>query len=319
MAAPPTLTIPVEMRVGGLEETITVTGETPVVDVQSVRRETVLSSDTISAIPATRTVGSLLNATPGLTVDGNGVAVTPTMTFFSARGGQVNEGRMAVNGMTVAATFNGGGVSSYILDTANVDEVSVVVSGGMGETDIGAPTMNLVPKGGGNSFSGQAFINEAGDWSRSSNIDDKLRAVGLTDPPGIIKSYDASVSYGGPIKRDKLWFFGSYRKLNTETNIEGIVANANAYDMSKWAWAPGQQRQGACVTGPHDVHRADHGAADAEAPLLVQPRVPGPVRRLAAEGGPPKGAIRARPTGSRRVRRPRRPKRTRRTSTCRTT
>src|SRR5688572_28798544 len=75
-----TLTVPVDMRVGGLEETITVTGETPVVDVQSVRRETVLSSDTIAAIPATRTVGSLLNATPGLTVDGNGVAVTPTMT-----------------------------------------------------------------------------------------------------------------------------------------------------------------------------------------------------------------------------------------------
>jgi hypothetical protein len=238
LAGSATVAIPIELRVGGLEETITVTGETPVVDVQSVRRETVLSSDTISAIPATRTVGSLLNATPGLTVDNNGVAVTPTMTFFSARGGQTNEGRMAVNGMTVAATFNGGGVSSYILDTANVDEVSVVVSGGLGETDVGAPTMNLVPKGGGNSFSGQAFINEAGDWSRSSNIDDELRAVGLSDPPGIIKSYDGSVSYGGPIKRDKLWFFGSYRKLNTETNVEGIVANANAYDLGKWLWAP---------------------------------------------------------------------------------
>ena len=233
-----TLTIPVELRVGGLEETITVTGETPVVDVQSERRETVLSSDTIAAIPATRTVGSLLNATPGLTVDGNVVNPTPTMTFFSARGGQVNEGRMAVNGMTVAATFNGGGVSSYILDTANVDEVSVVVSGGLGESDTGGPMMNLVPRGGGNSFSGQAFINNAGDWSRSSNIDDDLRAVGLTDPPGIIKSYDASVSYGGPIKRDKLWFFGSYRKLNTETNVEGIVANANAFDLSRWDWAP---------------------------------------------------------------------------------
>ena len=179
-----TLTIPVDMRVGGLEETITVTGETPVVDVQSVRRETVLSSDTIAAIPATRTVGSLLNATPGLTVDGNGVAVTPTMTFFSARGGQVNEGRMAVNGMTVAATFNGGGVSSYILDTANVDEVSVVVSGGLGESDTGGPTMNLVPKGGGNRFSGQAFINNAGEWSRSSNIDDDLRALASPTRPG---------------------------------------------------------------------------------------------------------------------------------------
>jgi hypothetical protein len=232
------LTIPAEMRVGALEETITVTGETPVVDVQSVRRETVLSEDIISAIPATRAVGSLLNATPGLTVDNNGLQATPTMTFFSARGGPTNEGRMTVNGMTVAAAFNGGGVSSYILDSVNVDEVSVTVSGGMGETDIGGPTMNLVPRGGGNRFSGQAFLNNAGDWSRGNNIDDEQLAAGITETPGIIKAYDASVSYGGPIVRDRLWFFGSYRKLNTETAVEGIVANANAFNLSRWDWAP---------------------------------------------------------------------------------
>jgi hypothetical protein len=115
------VTIPVEMRVGELQETITVSGDTPVVDVQTTRRETVLNSDVIASIPATRTVGSLLNATHGLTVDNNGLAATPTMTFFSARGGQTNEGRMTVNGMTVAAAFNGGGVSSYILDSVNVD------------------------------------------------------------------------------------------------------------------------------------------------------------------------------------------------------
>ncbi len=232
------LTIPIEMRVGALEETITVTGETPVVDVQSTKRETVLSQEVISAIPATRAVGSLLNATPGLTVDGNGLAATPTMTFFSARGGQTNEGRMAVNGMTVAAAFNGGGVSSYILDSVNVDEVAVVVSGGLGESDIGGPTMNLVPSSGGNAFRGQGFINNAGEWSKGSNLDDSLRAVGIVDPPGIIGAYDASVSYGGPIKRDRLWFFGSYRKLDTSTTVEGIVANANAYNASSWRWAP---------------------------------------------------------------------------------
>ena len=69
-----TLTIPVDMRVGALEETITVTGETPVVDVQSTQRETVLSAEVIAAIPATRAVGSLLNASPGLTVDGDGAS-----------------------------------------------------------------------------------------------------------------------------------------------------------------------------------------------------------------------------------------------------
>src|SRR5688572_26287652 len=101
LAGTQVVTIPIDLRVGDLQETITVTGETPVVDVQSVRREVVLDAETIQTIPATRAVGSLLNAMPGVTVDNNGLAATPTMTFFSARGGATNEGRMAVNGMTV--------------------------------------------------------------------------------------------------------------------------------------------------------------------------------------------------------------------------
>jgi hypothetical protein len=243
------LTIPADLKVGAIEETITVTGETPVVDVQSVRREVVLDAEAVQAIPATRSVGSLLNATPGLTVDNNGLQATPTMTFFSARGGATNEGRMTVNGMTVAAAFNGGGVSSYILDVVNVDEVAVTVSGGLGESDTGGPVMNLVPRAGGNAFRGQGFLNDAGEWSKGDNLDDEQRAAGLTEPPGIISAYDASVSYGGPIKRDRLWFFGSYRKLDTSTSLEGLVANANAFNAASWLWAPdnavtGRQLQG---------------------------------------------------------------------------
>src|SRR5688572_19145346 len=236
LAGSAVLTIPAELRVGAIEETVTVTGESPVVDVQTVRRETVLAQEVIQSMPGARTVGNLLNATPGLTVDANGLNATPTMTFFSARGGQANEGRMTVNGLTVAAAFNGGGVSSYILDTVNSDEVSVTVSGGMGESDTGGPVMNLVPRAGGNQFRGTAFLNNAGDWSRGNNIDDELRAVGISETPGIIKAYDASLSYGGPIKRDRLWFYGSVRKLNTETAVEGIVANANAGNLARWDW-----------------------------------------------------------------------------------
>src|SRR5439155_21536698 len=159
------LTIPIEMRVGAIEESVTVTGASPVVDVQTAKRETVLKGDVIESLPGTHAYGSLLNAIPGVTVDNNGLANTPTMTFFTARGGSTNEGRMAINGMVVAASFNGGGVSSLAYDAANVDEVSVTVSGGLGDTDVGGPVMNLVPKTGGNKFAGQIFLNTAGDWS----------------------------------------------------------------------------------------------------------------------------------------------------------
>jgi len=233
-----TLTIALEMKVGELQETITVSGATPVVDVQNTRRETVIDSDVISSLPVTRAYGSLLNVSPGLTVDNNGLAPTPTMTFFSAHGGNSNEGRMQINGMTVAAAFNGGGVSSLTYDTTNVDEVAVTVSGGLGESETGGPSMNIVPRSGGNKFSGQAFYNNAGKWSTGDNIgDDAQLKASVGNPPSIISAWDASASYGGPIKKDRLWFYGSYRKFSTSQAVEGHVANQFVGDPLHWDYA----------------------------------------------------------------------------------
>ena len=81
------------MKVGGVEETITVTGETPVVDVQSAKRQVVMNDEIIQAMPAARAAGALLNATPGLMVDANGPALSPTMTFFNAHSSSVNAPR----------------------------------------------------------------------------------------------------------------------------------------------------------------------------------------------------------------------------------
>ncbi len=87
LAGSATLTIPLEMKVGTVQETVTVSAASPVVDLQNTKRETVIGADAIQSLPATRAYGSLLNAMPGVTVDNNGLAATPTMTFFSAHGG----------------------------------------------------------------------------------------------------------------------------------------------------------------------------------------------------------------------------------------
>src|SRR5207248_10431370 len=177
-------TVNTDLKVGAVSETITVTGETPVVDLSNATRETTISANVIQSLPATRAYGSLLNAAPGVTVDNNGLATTPTMTFFSAHGGKSNEGRMTINGMTVAAAFNGGGVSSLTYDTTNAEEVVMLVSGGLGENETGGPTMNIVQKSGGNKYSGQAFLNTARDSPRGDNVSDTLRAQGITPRPG---------------------------------------------------------------------------------------------------------------------------------------
>src|SRR5688572_1381093 len=116
-----------EMRIGALQETITVTGESPLVDTQTTRRETVLTSETLQTLPATRTYGALLNAIPGLSTNTGslGAMATPDMTFFTANGGRQNGGQVQIDGMPVAASFNGGGVSTFTYDVANAAEMQV--------------------------------------------------------------------------------------------------------------------------------------------------------------------------------------------------
>src|SRR3954469_2466848 len=177
-----TLTIPAEMKVGGLEETITVTGETPVVDVQNARRKTIIKSEVIESLPVTRAAGAILNITPGINVaESTGGALSPTMTSFNARSSTINsgsvggEGRYAINGFPVTAARSGG-FAAIVYDTVHVEEVNITVGGVLGESDIGGPIMNIVPRSGGNKFSGNAFLNTAGKWSSSDNIDDEILA-----------------------------------------------------------------------------------------------------------------------------------------------
>jgi hypothetical protein len=238
--------VSVDLRVGGIEETLTVTGESPIVDTQSVRREVVLNNETLSTLPATRGYGSALAAVPALNSGGvaganaSSAPTTPQMTFFTAHGGPSGEGRVLTNGLAVAAPFGGGGVSDVTYDTANADEMQVLISGGLGESETGGPSINIVPKSGGNQFRGSAFYSTSGDWATSNNLDDELRSFGITQPPTLRTNWDTSFSIGGPIKRDRLWFFANVRGWANANVIDGIFANRFAGDASHWDYSADQ-------------------------------------------------------------------------------
>jgi hypothetical protein len=237
------ITVNAALRVGALEETVTVSGEAPIVDTQSVRREVVLNAETLSTLPATRGYGSALAAVPALNIGGVAGAgastapTTPNMMFFTAHGGASGEGRVLTNGMTVAAPFGGGGVSDVTYDMANAEEMQVLISGGLGEAETGGPSINIVPKSGGNQFRGSAFYSTSGDWATSNNVDDELRGYGITQPPTLRSNFDASVSLGGPILKDRLWFFGNWRNWGNAAVVDGIFANRYAGDASRWDYA----------------------------------------------------------------------------------
>ncbi len=233
----------VELRVGALQETVTVSGASPIVDTQTVRREIVLDNETLSTLPATRGYGAALAAVPSLNIGGVAGAgattapTTPQMMFFTAHGGASGEGRVMTNGLTVAAPFGGGGVSDVTYDTANAEEMQVLISGGLAEAETGGPSINIVPKSGGNEFRGAAFYSTSGDWATSNNVDDQLRSFGITQPPTLRSNWDMSGSFGGPIKRDRLWFFGNVRGWGNAAVVNGISANRYAGNAARWDYA----------------------------------------------------------------------------------
>jgi hypothetical protein len=224
------------MRVGGLQETITVVGETPVVDVQtSTKKQTVLDDSIVEALPATRGYGNLLTVVPGIQTTGLDNGTNPGMRFFTAHGGRGNEGTVQIDGMNVGAAFNGGGVSEFGYNTANAAEIQVTVVGGLGEVDRGGPAFNMVPKTGGNTFSGSAFTSYAGEWSQGA-ISTPSSAFGITEVAALIKNWDTSFALGGPIKRDKLWFYGSLRSFGNHSDLPGMYGNKNAGNRSSFTY-----------------------------------------------------------------------------------
>ena len=213
------------------------TGESPVVDVQTARQQMVIDGDIVRALPASRSYGNYIAAIPAIQATGFGSGASTINNFFSARGGRSTEGLIQLDGMNVGAPGNGGGVSGYLYDMSNSSEVQVAISGGLGEADRGGPAFNIIPKTGGNTFSGTGFTSYAGEWGQSSNIDDHLRSLGFGEQPALIKSYDANIAVGGPILRDRVWFYGNSRAIGTYQEQQNLYDNLNAGNPNAWTWA----------------------------------------------------------------------------------
>ncbi|HVH29089.1 MAG TPA: TonB-dependent receptor [Vicinamibacterales bacterium] len=238
-------TVNADMSVGTLEETVTVTGESPIVDVQSVRLQTTMSNDTISALPSSRAYNSLMGLMPNAVAAGGAASdaqTVPGMVVFGGAGGRGNEGRLQLDGLSVGSAFNGAGVSAYIPDVGNAQEITMVASGGLGEAEVGGPTMNIVPKEGGNTIAGQFYTALVSEGMVGSNYSQELKDRGLTTPGELEQLWDFNLGIGGPIMRDRLWFFAGVRDEGSHRSVPGMFANANAGDPTKWTYVADTSR-----------------------------------------------------------------------------
>src|SRR5688572_17194124 len=241
-----TAVIDADLAVGGLTETITVTGASPIVDVTSVRRQTTISSEVLTSIPTARSWAATALLIPGIVTIGGSpadVQVTPQMTVFGGAGGRNNEGRMQVDGLNTGAGLGGSGVSTYVADISNAQEVVTTTSGGLGEAEVGGPTLSIIPKSGGNTIKGSAYLSGVSKGMVGSNYTDELRAAGLTTPGKLLKQWDFTFGMGGPIKKDRLWYHVAARDEGQHRSIPNVFPNLNAGDPNQFLYSPDRTRE----------------------------------------------------------------------------
>jgi hypothetical protein len=241
-----TATVSVELRVGGVQETITVSGSAPLVDTQSVRRQVTLNSEILTTAPTARSWAAMAVLVPGIVTQAGAsadVQVTPQMTVFGGMGGRANEGRMQVDGLNTGAALNGGGVSTYVADISNASEVVTTTSGGLGEAEVGGPTLSIVPRSGGNKTAGSLYLSGVPDGFVASNYSDELKNAGLSTPGALIKQWDFTGGVGGPILRDRIWYYATARDEGQHRTIPGIFPNLNAGKADQWEYLPDTSRE----------------------------------------------------------------------------
>jgi hypothetical protein len=243
-----TALIDAELQPGNVAETVVVTAVPASVDLQSPRRQQVLDREVITQLPVSRTFFGLAALTPGIDIaldaqDAGGINA-PQVNSYSAYGGRLGEGRLLVDGVSVGGSAGGSGTGYYTADVGNAQEVSLTISGGLGEAETGGPVMNVVPRTGGNALRGQFYYNYANSSLQSDNRTAELLVFNpnLRKQDEIIKFQEINGSFGGPIRKDRLWYYWSGRIQENDQYLQNIWFNRNAGDPGKWTYDPDYSR-----------------------------------------------------------------------------
>jgi hypothetical protein len=215
-----TANINAELRVGAVQETITVVGETPIVDVQSAAQTRTVTAEAFRELPSGGSwiqMASLMPAVRATNVDVGGVLGDQTGAQVFAHGSAPMDGVSMIDGLRIGNMYLSSNLTNMSLSPLLFAEVDVQLSGQMAETGTNGVIMNAVPKAGGNSFRGSLLANGSGPRLQGSNVTTRLNQRGLTGASTTLKKlYDINGAIGGPIARDRLWFYGTARFFTNE-------------------------------------------------------------------------------------------------------
>jgi hypothetical protein len=243
-----TATVNGDMAVGGVSETVEVTAETPLVDTQSSAVARAVTADIIKEIPTGGTMYQLAAMMVGVTIGGGAAVVdvggasgSPVQAQLSSHGGAPGDEVQMIDGLKVGNMMSNSGRTNQSISPLLFEQIDVQISGHGGDAPSNGVQTNLIPRTGGNSFHGTVLINGTSGRFQSNNLTDRLKGLGLTDTTRLKNVYDINGGFGGPIVRDRLWFFSTGRYQTNTSYIAGLYFPA---DPGSWVRTEDKAQQG---------------------------------------------------------------------------
>ena len=229
-----------EMKVGSLEETVTVTGASPVVDVQNVRTQAVLSRQVLDSVPTGKSIQAyaslIVGANLGAASQDVGGNRGETVSSFGIHGVSGGDQKLLLDGMgfNMVNGNSGGGSRWYMVNHMSAQEIVLQTGANSAESETGGVQLNVVPKEGSNRFRLASTLAYSNPDLQQDNLTDTLRARGLLFAQPQKYNYDYGVGLGGPIKRDRLWFYTGHRRWGAAQTLGGV--NGGFYNKIPESW-----------------------------------------------------------------------------------
>jgi hypothetical protein len=222
-----TATVNVDLRVGSIEESVTVTGDSPIVDIENTATRNVISRDVVDSVPTGKAIAGYAALTPGIilpaTAQDVGGSRGEQLVYMTIHGSSSRDAKWNQEGFETNYASSG---RTYVVNPA-FQEMSIDLGGGSAEAKLGGVQVNVIPKTGANTFAGDIFATYADERFQNNNASDELLGRGLNkDNINRLKNvWDVNGALGGPVKRDKLWFYTSHRTWGSAAYVAGLLHN----------------------------------------------------------------------------------------------
>ncbi len=210
------------LELSSVEETVTVTGQSPIIDVRSNTLGTNFGKELLEAIPSARDPWVILEQTPGMvmSVQNVGGNASGQQASFGAHGSSGNQ-QWNLDGATI--TDMAAGSSPTYFDFDSFEEIQITTAGGDASQEASGVAINFVTKSGSNKFKGSGRLFDSNKRFQSSNTPAEVAAQGGGAGNPLKDVHEYGVEAGGPIVRDKAWFWGAISRQNIKVGVLGFL------------------------------------------------------------------------------------------------